>query len=692
MIQSQSQSSAAFLEASRSPPSKNLSHVPCKFFRQGTCQAGATCPFSHSMDSQLEQAPCKYFQKGNCKFGAKCALAHILPDGRRVNHRSLPQPFVQPGLQLGARNILPDISTNAYANSPSGLGRSLQQNRSQAPSSSGSGLQHQHQQHSLPLSQQLQQQTAQTLQSVHSSQTKQPNQTKDESNDYFPKANGKPSNLSSAFSSHNADNSTPPDLYSTSSTSQQRPLAALDTPFPASLESNEISFLAHRGPIASSVPAKFGLEIASPSTSVPQQMGMNNSSSNALRSLYASAYGADSGPSSFKSISGSGPIGSKPAFGHHADDAFSSSASSPSGLSLAAGASQRSQQYIGQQQPQQSAQQQQQQNGRYLNGRAPNGTNINGQSRRAISTSFPAQSTIWRSPGELDDMNSLLATSAHGTMSTSSLSTMNETFYDQDEQFEEEFVPSSLNELLTPFERHRRGSRHDENFNSGDMASSLRNGAIGESLHSSSPRNNGIVISESPRFGQLFGAQFSQGQSIGSIGSVMSSSFREGSSAVAGSPLRYASAFGSNEAGALSSSPVGANRPSLSSERRNISSGPPVLQRTPSGRFPEGVATTTESGLGVGLKSESSTASGAGDEEDETQFLMDEEQVDVSIPSSVSKSSQADGLSSGSIVSTNGMSLTGASGRSGRNGDKGHDGNTSAKISQVQETLSELSF
>ncbi|CAN6657379.1 hypothetical protein TRVA0_029S01728 [Trichomonascus vanleenenianus] len=66
---------------------KNLSHVPCKFFRQGACQAGNACPFSHSTDSG-ELAPCKYFQKGNCKFGAKCANAHILPDGRRVNHRS----------------------------------------------------------------------------------------------------------------------------------------------------------------------------------------------------------------------------------------------------------------------------------------------------------------------------------------------------------------------------------------------------------------------------------------------------------------------------------------------------------------------------------------------------------------------------------------------------------------------------
>ncbi|KAF8459480.1 hypothetical protein BGX38DRAFT_1149037 [Terfezia claveryi] len=45
--------------------SLDLSHVPCKFFRQGTCQAGKACPFSHSADPASDQAPCKYFQKAS---------------------------------------------------------------------------------------------------------------------------------------------------------------------------------------------------------------------------------------------------------------------------------------------------------------------------------------------------------------------------------------------------------------------------------------------------------------------------------------------------------------------------------------------------------------------------------------------------------------------------------------------------
>jgi hypothetical protein len=38
-------------------------HVPCKFFRQGACQAGPACPFLHSTDAGIDYAPCKYFAK-----------------------------------------------------------------------------------------------------------------------------------------------------------------------------------------------------------------------------------------------------------------------------------------------------------------------------------------------------------------------------------------------------------------------------------------------------------------------------------------------------------------------------------------------------------------------------------------------------------------------------------------------------
>lgn len=54
-----------------------MSHVPCKFYKQGTCTAGANCTFSHSSDLS-SQAVCKFYLKGNCKFGTKCALLHTM--------------------------------------------------------------------------------------------------------------------------------------------------------------------------------------------------------------------------------------------------------------------------------------------------------------------------------------------------------------------------------------------------------------------------------------------------------------------------------------------------------------------------------------------------------------------------------------------------------------------------------------
>lgn len=40
----------------------DTSHVPCKFFRQGACQAGNACPFSHDLGAAAETV-CKYFAK-----------------------------------------------------------------------------------------------------------------------------------------------------------------------------------------------------------------------------------------------------------------------------------------------------------------------------------------------------------------------------------------------------------------------------------------------------------------------------------------------------------------------------------------------------------------------------------------------------------------------------------------------------
>ncbi|KAI8888901.1 hypothetical protein K501DRAFT_329528 [Backusella circina FSU 941] len=73
-----SKSSPSQLQAETLQKANKLSHVPCKFFKQGTCTAGANCTFSHSSDISSESALCRYFIKGNCKFGTKCALLHTM--------------------------------------------------------------------------------------------------------------------------------------------------------------------------------------------------------------------------------------------------------------------------------------------------------------------------------------------------------------------------------------------------------------------------------------------------------------------------------------------------------------------------------------------------------------------------------------------------------------------------------------
>lgn len=105
----------------KNQPSKNLSHVPCKFFRQGACQAGNSCPFSHAIDLSVEPQPCKYFQKGNCKFGAKCALAHVMPDGKKVNTKVLQSSFHATQLNPSSGLVQKKLSIGNNDSSPSDI-------------------------------------------------------------------------------------------------------------------------------------------------------------------------------------------------------------------------------------------------------------------------------------------------------------------------------------------------------------------------------------------------------------------------------------------------------------------------------------------------------------------------------------------------------------------------------------------
>ena len=84
-------------------------------------------------------------------------------------------------------------------------------------------------------------------------------------------------------------------------------LSALDAPMPASFDSQGISYMARHGPVAASVPSKFGLE--SPPSSLPKKVTLP---SDALRNLHDSAFGRESrakGPNLASSPLGSGDEG-----------------------------------------------------------------------------------------------------------------------------------------------------------------------------------------------------------------------------------------------------------------------------------------------------------------------------------------------------------------------------------------------
>ncbi|CAF9917709.1 MAG: hypothetical protein HETSPECPRED_003569 [Heterodermia speciosa] len=246
-------------------PFADTSHVPCKFFRSGQCQAGKACPFSHSTDISTVDTPCKYFAKGNCKFGAKCALAHILPNGRRVN-----RPYGATGGQLNLGGRV-DPQTYHHQND-SALAHSLlaQQANGGIPTFG----------HPYP----------QLIE-----------------NDYGPPANvhrpyeiptvetGYASHSGSAYGSPREDNRLP--------LSPVAHLSALDAPMPASFDSQGISYMARHGPVAASVPSKFGIE--SPPSSLPRKAVLP---SDTVRNVSESAYGRDA--RSRASNMGSSPLGS----------------------------------------------------------------------------------------------------------------------------------------------------------------------------------------------------------------------------------------------------------------------------------------------------------------------------------------------------------------------------------------------
>ncbi|KAI5813784.1 hypothetical protein BZA77DRAFT_334706 [Pyronema omphalodes] len=354
-------------DAPRSPPgSKNLNHVPCKFFRQGACQAGKACPFSHSTDPAGEAAPCKYFSKGNCKFGAKCALAHILPDGRRVN-----RPSLHGNSHLQFHRMDPSYTNH----------RSALHNMMQANSSNGG---HHTPNHSLGGQEEFPALPSQSLTQLE--QTALSSSLPD----------------AAQFGSPRLSEAMPSASLGTS----QRTLGPLDATLPASLDRWDYSYFAKYGPFASSVPNTFGVE--SPPPSLPSSIRENT-----VSALRRSAFGEE-------------------------DD---------SGLSRSAQLRENS---FGE---------------RILH------SSVAARRSKVYSSSYGGPQTLlgYQSKTRAQDLEE-------------------DTF-----AFEEDLLPESLNDLLTPAERNRRMSRTEEEYGNRPTFDSFGSPPIG------SPGSWGPIISRTKR-------------------------------------------------------------------------------------------------------------------------------------------------------------------------------------------------
>ncbi|GAP89895.2 putative protein cps3 [Rosellinia necatrix] len=257
----------ARFDGPRSPP--NTSHVPCKFFRQGTCQAGSACPFSHDLGAASETV-CKYFAKGNCKFGPKCANVHVLADGRRINYSKNGISIGQP-LHLGNR-----INPTAYSNSNSALTNSFMRADATTPYSPSYG-------YPIPHSD-----------SLHTIDRRP-------SLENVPVIDTTYSHTSSGYGSPRDEDPTRLGLGLSPVTAKG--LSVLDAPLPASFDSNGISNAARypAGPWPASVPSQFGLD--SPSASL--NAAKDARTSEALKLLHHSAFGSNDRLST--TVTGSSP-------------------------------------------------------------------------------------------------------------------------------------------------------------------------------------------------------------------------------------------------------------------------------------------------------------------------------------------------------------------------------------------------
>lgn len=116
------------MAASRSHQSNEWQKkVLCRFFANGTCRAGDTCPYGHDRSlSNKGTLPCKFFAVGTCAHGSKCRFSHGEPSTSTSSLVKEPQKLpskAQPSLNPGAKPWTP--SSTSWAEAPTFVPKSL---------------------------------------------------------------------------------------------------------------------------------------------------------------------------------------------------------------------------------------------------------------------------------------------------------------------------------------------------------------------------------------------------------------------------------------------------------------------------------------------------------------------------------------------------------------------------------------
>ncbi|KAB5533464.1 hypothetical protein GE09DRAFT_361741 [Coniochaeta sp. 2T2.1] len=403
----------------RSPP--NTSHVPCKFFKQGACQAGNTCPFNHDL-SHASETVCKYFAKGNCKFGPKCANIHMLPDGRRINYGKSGVSIGGPPIAGIGNRINP--ATYGHTSTNSALTSSFMRNDNVPPYTAASPYpipsdndhRYMHHHH-LGRQPSLDNGLVPTIDTTHTSDpTSAYGSPRD---DELNNGNGGAARLGLGMSPVAVP---------------RQGLSVLDATLPASFDSNGISHAARYGPWPASVPNKFGLD--SPSHSLGA--AKDGRTSETLKMLHDSAFGGSAFLAEHRQHQAGGERENNGGFGS------SPPVGSGPGIGIGSASNARMMPYASNHNVGMGSLQSELESYVSSPRRGGGGEAGTGAYRISHSQAYRRPRMLSASaPKQID--NSLLQQQQHDS--------------DTDFQFEEEYIPGELaNEVLTPHEKARRGS------------------------------------------------------------------------------------------------------------------------------------------------------------------------------------------------------------------------------------------